>query len=129
MVSSADGFGEVYRPPALGCKYPNAAREWRWQYVLPARNRSPDPRSGVVRRHHGDPSAINKAIKGAVHRAGLTKAITAHPLRHGSATHLLQRGTNIRTIQAWLGHEVVSTTLIYTHVLQPRETGRSKLPR
>lgn len=112
------GYGEVYMPNALARKYPNAAKEWNWQYVFPARNLGIDPRGGKVRRHHVDPSVINKAIKGAVHKAGLTKRISAHTFRHSFATHLLQRGTDIRTIQALLGHKDVATTMIYTHVLQ-----------
>ena len=105
-------------PNALARKYPNAAKEWNWQYVFPARNLAIDPRGGKVRRHHVDPSVINKAIKITVRKTGLTKRISAHTFRHSFATHLLQRGTDIRTIQALFGHKDVATTMIYTHVLQ-----------
>ena len=114
----AEGYGQVYLPHALARKYPHADKDWRWQYVFPAGHRSTDPRSGQIRRHHLDPSPINKAIAKAIRQTGISKRVSAHTFRHSFATHLLQRGTDIRTIQALLGHAHVSATMIYTHVLQ-----------
>lgn len=114
----AAGLGEVYLPHALNRKYPQAAREWGWQYIFPAREVSVDPRGGVKRRQHVDPSVINRAIKVVVRRAQLTKSVSAHTFRHSFATHLLQRGTDIRTIQQLLGHNDLKATMIYTHILQ-----------
>jgi site-specific recombinase XerD len=98
-------------------KYPKAAKEWGWQYVFPARDLSKDPRSGQVRRHHLDEATINKAIKAAVSRVGIAKRVSSHTFRHSFATHGLQGGADIRTIQELLGHADVSTTMIYTHVM------------
>ena len=105
-------------PFALERKYPKAAVEWPWQWVFPSRSISTDPRSGVRRRHHLDTGTVDKALRVAVGRAGIAKRVTSHTFRHSFATHLLQRGQDIRTIQELLGHKDVSTTMIYTHVLR-----------
>lgn len=113
----AAGQGEVYLPTALARKYPNAARSWGWQYVFPASRVSRDPRGERVGRHHIHETGLQKAIRQAAVRAGINKRVTSHTLRHCFATHLLESGRDIRTVQELLGHADVSTTMIYTHVL------------
>lgn len=113
----AKGFGEVYMPMALDRKYPNAGKEWIWQYVFPSIKLSVDPLSNVIRRHHADEKAIQRAVKKAAMAANLTKPATPHTFRHSFATHLLQGGYDIRTVQELLGHKDVTTTMVYTHVL------------
>ena len=114
----AGGNGEVYLPDALERKYPNAAREWGWQYVFPSSKLSIDPRSGKIRRHHISEKTIQNAVKEAVRKAGIVKHASVHTLRHSFATHLLMNGVNIREIQDLLGHKHLETTMIYTHVLR-----------
>jgi integron integrase len=115
---SAEGHGEVYLPDALERKYPNAAKEWGWQYVFPSSKLSVDPRSGKIRRHHISEKAIQNAVKEGGKKAGIVKHASVHTLRHSFATHLLMNGVNIREIQNLLGHKHVETTMIYTHVLR-----------
>jgi site-specific recombinase XerD len=112
-----EGFGEVFLPFALERKYPNAGREWGWQYVFPASQRSIDPCSGKERRHHLDKKVLQRVVKETVRHAGLTKPASCHTMRNIFEIHLLQSGYDIRTVHEFLGHKGVSTTMIYSHVL------------
>lgn len=112
----ANGHGEVWLPYALARKFPNARRDWRWQFAFPSSRLKPDRDDGVIRRFHAAPKALGRALSRAARKAGVTKRVGCHTLRHSFATHLLESGHDIRTVQELLGHADVSTTMIYTHV-------------
>jgi integron integrase len=124
----AAGYGEVYLPNALARKYPNAGKEWIWQYVFPASQRSVDPESGVTRRHHLDESVLQKAVRAAAKKAGLSKRVNCHIFRHSFATHLLMDGYDIRTIQELMGHEDIRTTQVYQHVMRQMSRAAVRSP-
>jgi integron integrase len=119
----AGGWGRVPTPDALDRKYPGAAREWRWQWVFPQENRWTNPNTQEQGRHHVDESLVQRAVREAVAKAGLTKRATCHTFRHSFATHLLEAGYDIRTVQELLGHADVKTTMVYTHVLNRGPAG------
>ena len=118
-----EGYGEVSLPYALARKYPRAGYEWGWQFVFPSGNRSADPENGVIRRHHVHPDTLGRIVKRAARIAAVIKPVSCHTLRHSFATHLLERGHDIRTVQELLGHSDVSTTMVYTHVMNKGARG------
>lgn len=119
----ASGLGEVYLPDAIGRKYPNAGKDWRWQYVFPTKTLMEDPNDGVIRRNHVAENTLQKAVAVATQEARILKRAGVHTLRHSFATHLLEDGVNVRIIQDLLGHRHIETTMIYTHVMQKNIDG------
>ncbi len=118
-----DNINGVYLPDALERKYPNAGKEWAWHWVFPAKSLSVDPRSLLTRRHHQHPNSLQKQFKNSLRLSGVEKSASIHTLRHSFATHLLEKGYDIRTLQELLGHKNVQTTMIYTHVAGKNITG------
>lgn len=123
-----DGYGSVYLPNALAKKFKKADKELKWQFLFPSKTISKDPKTGIERRHHFYPTNVSKAIASATKKAGILKKVTAHTFRHSYATHLLQSGLDIRTIQELLGHKDVSTTMIYTHIVKSLNEARVMSP-